>query len=120
MESISFQITFGNEKIKTVALSLRRLLLKHGVEEGVVARCEVAVQVLLRNIFEHSFGSDEGQIIDIRLKIDGDTFVIETLDDGLPISTLLREQIATIQPFVDEISHDTENGRNKWVVTKVI
>ena len=134
MESVSFQLPAGFEKLRKASIALRDLLIHHNVKEEVVNNCELALQELLVNIAEHSYSQDESRFISVNLRIVGKHFFIETEDSGVPANVNLKEVVmpdpldlqvrgygmALIMELMDYVDYQYRDGKNLWVLSKAI
>lgn len=134
MESVSFQIPAGFERLRSASVALRELLSRHEVKEDIVNGCELALQELLTNIVEHSYEEDESRFIRVNLRVEGMRFIVETEDDGIPAIVNLEKVampdpldlqvggygMALIMLLMDTVEHQNRDGKNYWVLTKAI
>lgn len=120
MEAISFQVPVDNVKIKIVSTALRDLLVRHCVKKADIDRSDRAVKKLLKNIKKYSYDGDNSRKIDVRLQVEGKRFFIETEDGGAPATKELQREMASVKILMDGISHQYRDGKNKWLIFKLI
>jgi anti-sigma regulatory factor (Ser/Thr protein kinase) len=120
MEAISFQVPIDSGKIKVVSTALRDLLARHRVKKTDIDRSDRAVKKLLRNIVKYSYGGDKNRKVDVRLQVEGKRFFIETEDAGVPATRELQSEMASVKVLMDGISHQYRDGKNKWLILKLI
>jgi len=120
MEAISFQVPIDSGKIKVVSTALRDLLARHYVKKTVIDRSDRAVKKLLKNIVKYSYNGDRNKKIDVRLQVEGRRFFIETEDVGAPATKELQLEMASVKLLMDGISHQYRDGKNKWLIFKLI
>ncbi len=134
MESVSFQLPAGFEKLRKASVALRDLLTRHRVKEEIINGCELALQELLVNIAEHSYGEDENRFISVGLRIEGNRFFVETEDSGMPANVNLEKVampdpldlqvggygMALIMELMDKVEYQYRDGKNLWFMSKVI
>ncbi|MFN8382300.1 MAG: ATP-binding protein [Anaerolineales bacterium] len=134
MESVSFQLPAGFEKLRKASAALRDLLIHHNAKEEVVNSCELALQELLVNIAEHSYSQDESRFISVNLRVVGKRFFIETEDSGVPANVNLEKVampdpldlqvrgygMALIMELMDYVDYQYRDGKNLWVLSKAI
>ena len=120
MEAISFQVPIDSGKIKVVSTALRGLLARHRVKKAVIDTSDRAVKKLLKNIVKYSYGGDKNKKVDVRLQVEGKRFFIETEDVGLPATRELQQEMASVKVLMDGISHQYRDGKNKWLIFKLI
>jgi serine/threonine-protein kinase RsbW len=134
MESVSFQLPAGFEKLRKASVALRDLLTRHKVKEDIINGCELALQELLANIAEHSYGEDESRFISVDLRVEGKRLFIHTEDVGVPANVNL-EKVAMPDPFdlqvggygmalimelMDKVEYQYRDGKNLWFMSKAI
>jgi anti-sigma regulatory factor (Ser/Thr protein kinase) len=120
MEAISFQVPIDNVKIKVVSSALRDLLSRHRVKKTDIDRSDRAVKKLLKNIAKYSYGGDKNKKVDVRLQVEGKRFFIETEDGGVPATRELQHEMASVKVLMDGISHQYRDGKNRWLIFKLI
>jgi anti-sigma regulatory factor (Ser/Thr protein kinase) len=134
MESVSFQIPAGYEELRIAAKALRDLLMLHKVEAGIIDNCELALQELLTNIVEHSYNGNKDKMINIRLRVEGKQFIVETMDTGVFANITLDPVrmpdplelqvggygMAIIQALMDEVQYQYNDSKNMWKLIKKI
>ena len=120
MEAISFQVPVDNGKIKVVSTALRGLLSRHHVKKTVIDRSDRAVKKLLKNIKKYSYDGDKSRKVDIRLQVEGKRFFIETEDGGEPATKELQNEMTSVKILMDGISHQYCDGKNKWLIFKLM
>ncbi len=120
MEAISFQVPIDSGKIKVVSTALRDLLARHRVKKAVIDSSDRAVRKLLKNIVKYSYGGDKNRKVDVRLQVEGKRFFIETEDVGVPATRELQSEMASVKLLMDGISHQYRDGKNKWLIFKLI
>jgi anti-sigma regulatory factor (Ser/Thr protein kinase) len=120
MEAISFQVPIDTGKIKIVSTALRDLLARHRVKKAVIDSSDRAVRKLLKNIVKYSYGGDKNRKVDVRLQVEGKRFFIETEDVGVPATRELQSEMASVKLLMDGISHQYRDGKNKWLIFKLI
>lgn len=109
-----------NVKIKIVSTALRDLLVRHCVKKADIDRSDRAVKKLLKNIKKYSYDGDNSRKIDVRLQVEGKRFFIETEDGGAPATKELQREMASVKILMDGISHQYRDGKNKWLIFKLI
>jgi len=120
MEAISFQVPIDSGKIKVVSTALRDLLARHRVKKSDIDRSDRAVKKLLKNIVKYSYGGDKNRKVDVRLQVEGKRFFIKTEDAGVPATRELQSEMASVKILMDGISHQYRDGKNKWLIFKLI
>ncbi|MCZ2123689.1 MAG: ATP-binding protein [Anaerolineales bacterium] len=120
MEAVSFQVPIDRGRMQAVSAALRDLLARHSVKKTDIDRSDRAVRRLLRNIVKYSYNGDKERKIDVRLQVEGKRFFIETEDGGAPATKELQTQMIEVKKMMDGISHQYRDGKNKWLIFKLI
>ena len=134
MESISFQAPAGYGILQIAEKALHNLLILHEVELTVIDDCEVALQELLTNIVEHSYGDNQDKTIEIRLWVDRKHLIIEVKDNGAPANIAIESiaatdsgelqasgyNLAVVEAIMDEVQYQYRDDKNIWKLIKMI
>lgn len=129
-----FLIPATFEDIRIPAEYLRALLVKAALDESIINGCELAVQEHLTNLVEHAYVGNSDNTITINITCDENQVMIETIDKGKPVNVDLSKVkmpdpmdlaeggygLAIIQSLMDDVTYNTNNGRNTWQLIKFI
>jgi sigma-B regulation protein RsbU (phosphoserine phosphatase) len=129
-----FIIPATYEDIRIPAEYMRRLLVKSGLADSIINNCELAMQEHLTNLVEHAYVGKSDNLITVNIACDDDQVLIETVDTGEPVDIDLSKVkmpdpmdlaeggygLAIIQSLMDQVTYNTNNGRNTWQLIKFI
>ncbi len=107
---------------------------EHGLAEEISFEVNLAVDELLTNTISYGYDDDEEYRIDLSLRLEGGTLIVEIADDGRPFDPLqapepdlgasLEERtvgglgIYLVRKTKDSVAYRREDGRNVVTLTK--
>ena len=107
---------------------------EHGLAEEISFQVNLAVDELLTNTISYGYDDDEEHRIDLSLRLEGGTLVVEIADDGRAFDPLqapepdlgasLEERavgglgIYLVRKTMDGVAYRREGGRNVVTLTK--
>ena len=107
---------------------------EHGLAEEISFEVNLAVDELLTNTISYGYDDDEEYRIDLSLRLEGGTLIVEIADDGRPFDPLqapepdlgasLEERtvgglgIYLVRKTMDTVAYRREDGRNVVTLTK--
>ena len=134
MESVSFQIPTGYGDLRIAEKALRNLLALHKAEASIIENCKIALQDLLMNIIENSYGSDNGKMIGVKLRVDKKRLIVEIKDSNMPVNLMFKSlttsdpaelkpggyDMAIVKELMDDVQYQYKNNKNIWTLIKNI
>jgi serine/threonine-protein kinase RsbW len=133
-ERISAEIDNDIAEIASVTVLIQRFGKSHGLPEAAVFHMVLAFDELLTNIISHGFLDGGRHKISASLKLDGDRFEGEIVDDGIafdplagpvPDTSLPAEQreagglgIHFVRSVMDQLDYRRTDGRNYFKMVK--
>lgn len=131
---VEIEIQASFQAMRRVDEALRNFLGSFGAPGLVIDDCELALHELVTNLIVHACHGDETQAITVRMAVENDTLLVETIDQGEPAQVNLKAVempdpddlaeggygLAIIQALVDSLEHRYENAQNIWTLRKKI
>jgi len=135
-ESGDLQLKISNElsELERVSRELERLGRERGVSTSDVSAVGLAVDEILTNVVSYAYPFGESNEVEIRARVDDDSFTVEVEDGGSPFDPTQAPEpklhgrledrpvgglgIHIVRRLVDSMSYRRRDGRNVLTLTK--
>ena len=123
------RIAGSPEGIGEVADAFERFAAENGIDDAVRRPVQIVLDELLSNTVRCGEVPGQALTIEVGFRLDGEMLRVELADDGMPFDPLGREApdttldledrpvgglgILLVRSLVDEITYDSEGGRNR-------
>ena len=136
-KNIRFSIESRFEHVGFIGISVKSLSAYIGFDEIGASEVELAVVEAVNNAIEHAYQEKPGFTVDVELSVSKDRLVIAVCDTGRTLvkmpepmkdpNTLSLNELPEsgmgvfiIRSIMDDLSYETINGRNRFIMTKML
>lgn len=126
-QTFSLQVPSSTENLVMIREFVNRVGEQSGLDEGEVAKLELAVDEACANVIEHAYGHNKTEEVTIRATIDENEITIEVLDTGRgfdpasideeDVARLIQERkkgglgLRLIRNLMDEVHYEIQPGK---------